>query len=121
MSHIDKVKAPQSSPVDCNAGDGDPEDPEVVKKVAKMAVKSQRDPRTPPHFKAAGLAWKSKNQLVCKKELQQVKDDIMARTRRPTSPREPFRDASFPRRRKTRPRPSPLGNSSRKSPRRSRS
>jgi len=42
-----------------------------------MAVKSQRDPRTPPHFKAAGLAWKSKNQLVCKKELQQVKDDIL--------------------------------------------
>ena len=33
--------------------------------------------RTPPHFKAAGLAWKSKNQLVCKKELQQVKDDIL--------------------------------------------
>ena len=59
------------------SGDGDPEDPEVVKKVAKMAVKSQRDPRTPPHFKAAGLAWKSKNQLVCKKELQQVKDDIL--------------------------------------------
>ena len=69
------------------SGDGDPEDPEVVKKVAKMAVKSQRDPRTPPHFKAAGLAWKSKNQLVCKKELQQVKDDIMVRTRRPPSPR----------------------------------
>ena len=42
--------------------------------MAKMAVKSQRDPRTPPHFKAAGLAWKSKNQLVCKKELQQVLD-----------------------------------------------
>ena len=70
------------SPVYFNAGDGDPEDPEVVKKVAKMAVKSQRDPRTPPHFKAAGLAWKSKNQLVCKKELQQVKDDIMVLTQR---------------------------------------
>ena len=68
------------SPVHIRAGDGDPEDPEVVKKVAKMAVKSQRDPRTPPHFKAAGLAWKSKNQLVCKKELQQVKDDIMVLT-----------------------------------------
>ncbi len=76
-SRVDGVKAAQNSLVDVRAGDGDPEDPEVVKKVAKMAVKSQRDPRTPPHFKAAGLAWKSKNQLVCKKELQQVKDDIL--------------------------------------------
>ena len=32
-----------------------------------MAVKSQRDPRTPPHFKAAGPSWKSKNQLVCRR------------------------------------------------------
>ena len=92
-----------------------------MKKVAKMAVKSQRDPRTPPHFKAAGLAWKSKHQLVCKKELQQVKDDIMVRTRRPTSTREQFRDASFPRRRRMKRRPSPLRSWSRKSPRRSRS
>jgi len=104
-----------------HTGDGDPEDPEVVKKVAKMAVKSQRDPRTPPHFKAAGLAWKSKNQLVCKKELQQVKDDIMALTQRPTPPRAQFRDASFPRRRRTRPKLLLLRNWSRKSPRRSRS
>ena len=115
------MKAAQSSLVHIRAGDGDPEDPEVVKKVAKMAVKSQRDPRTPPHFKAAGLAWKSKNQLVCKKELQQVKDDIMVRTRRPTPPRAQFRDASFPRRRRTRPKLLLLRNSSRKSPRRSRS
>ena len=62
------------------------------KKVAKMAVKrgpvvKKEDGREvptppPPHFKAAGLAWKSKNQLVCKKELQQVKDDIMVLTQR---------------------------------------
>ena len=92
-----------------------------MKKVAKMAVKSQRDPRTPPHFKAAGLAWKSKHQLVCKKELQQVKDDIMVLTQRPTSPRAQFRDASFPRRRRMKLKLLLLRNSSPRSPRRSRS
>ena len=66
-----------------------------------MAVKSQRDPRTPPHFKAAGLAWKSKNQLVCKKELQQVKDDILEEdetkafaARKLENPRSPRRSRS---------------------------
>ncbi|KAH8044238.1 hypothetical protein JL722_14795 [Aureococcus anophagefferens] len=43
------------------AEDGDPDDEEVVKKVAVKAVRSQKDPRTPLRFKSAGKAWKGLN------------------------------------------------------------
>ena len=59
------------------SGGGDPDDEEVVQKVAKMAVKSQRDPRTPLHFKAAGLCWYAQNKMVCKTELEAVKQEIL--------------------------------------------
>lgn len=43
------------------AEDGDPEDADVVRRVAVKSVRSQKDPRTPARFFAAGRAWKGRN------------------------------------------------------------
>lgn len=57
--------------------DGDPEDPAVVHRVAKMAIKSQRDPRTPSQFRSSGRAWMVRNKLKCMAAETEVKAEIL--------------------------------------------